>query len=644
MLFSLFVILSNGIYAQQETYTLETSTFRLIFNRFNTSDGYATGIRECRYLLNDTTFSMFEGWTTIANVDTSAWSTPLSVGILDIAPGVKDLTIYFTGNKRIVMRVTSHTRFLEFELLNVFGDCGDIRLFGPIFCRLPQGVRPGTIYEFEQVTYLGNGYYVCLIAANPNTVPFTHWNDDSTVLVMTQSPRFLPTLPDSSYRNQRFAFFICRAEEVKDIVSEVENYFNYPYGITLKDTPENDIDYLFLMGLNGASAQDIIQLCRNTELGAVMLYQDVWADYWLAQDEPFKIRPGIKQFIDSLKSEGIIVGLHSYVHLVPRNGYYAVHYPTEVSRSVIDGCFRAIKWTGPLPGLIAQDYVARVLTLEPDWLYFDGNGACYEDTTTWQITTRLDPYLDGRMTRAIMHKLRLNNYDLKIFQDAGGNGAYNFKSRIGQIDYWDPHPITGRNPIQEMDFCASQAIYRNRGLFTYTDLGWFGREIHIPTPPYRRDARWDEWQHLAYTSLTYNIPMGIRTTYSDFMTDPLRDSIIPLLRETIRLRRGLHISYPKVENKNKKALLSNYPNPFKDKTTILFNLPVDCFVTLKVYDVSGKEVSTLISRKLPAGSHTYNLSGLSLANGIYFCRLLAEPVQDGYGKYLTATNKIILLK
>jgi hypothetical protein len=635
----------NISYAQQQTYTLETSTFRLLFNKYTiANNGYATGIRECRYLPNDTTFSMFDGWTTIANVD-SSWSVPLSVAILDSAPGVKNLTIYFTGGKRIVMCVTSHTRFLEFELLNVQGNCGDIRLFGPIFCRLPQGVRPGTKYEFEPITYLGNGYYVCLIAANPNTVPATHWNDDSTVLVMTHSPRYLPTLPDSSYRNQRFAFFICRAEEVKDIFNEVENYFHYPYGSALKDKSENDIDYLFLMGLNGASAQNIIQLCRNTELWAVMLYQEVWAiDFWTSQDMPFKIRPGIKQFIDSLKSEGIIVGLHCYVHLVPRNGYYAVHYPSEVSHSIIDGVFRAIKWTGPLPELIAQDFVARALVLEPDWIYFDGDGYLYEDTTTMQIDTRLDPYLDGRMTRKIMHKLRLNNYNLRIFQDAGGTGGYHFKSRIGQIDYWDPHPITGRNPIQEMDFCASQVVYRNRGLFTYTDLGWFGREIHIPTPPYRRDARWDEWQHLAYTSLTYDIPMGIRTTYSDFMTDPLRDSIVPLLRETIRLRRGLNVNYHNWAHQIRKALLHTHPNPFKDKTTILFNLPVECSVTLKVYDVSGKEVSTLISRQLPSGSHAYNWNANSLANGIYFCRLFAAPIPDGYGEYITATNKIIILK
>ncbi len=122
-----------------------------------------------------------------------------------------------------------------------------------------------------------------------------------------------------------------------------------------------------------------------------------------------------------------------------------------------------------------------------------------------------------------------------MFQDAGGALSYHYKSRIGQTDYWDGVDWA-RTPMDHMAFTASQAQHRRRALYRYTDLEWFGREIHIPGG--RRDARWEEWQELARISLTYDIPIGIRTTYADFMTDPLRDRIAALLRETSRKRRA----------------------------------------------------------------------------------------------------------
>jgi hypothetical protein len=523
-------------YAQQQTYTLETSTFRLVFNRFTVAgDGYATGIRECRYLPTNTTLSMAEIWTTIANVD-SGWDDPNWVSVVEFSQTVKEVTVHFGPSKSATMRVTSHSRFLEFELTDVTGNCGDIRLFGPAFLGLPQGVLPSTRGDYEPVTYLGNGYYACLIGANANTGTFRHWEspNDTSVLLQAYSPRYLPTagLP---HRTQRFAFFICREQDVKDIIREVELYFDYPFGSSLKENPENNIDYLFLLHLDGVSAQNIIHLCRETGLGAVMLYVGVWSDWW-AQDEPFKLWPGIKPLIDSLRAAGFIVGLHSYVHLVPHSGYYATRYPTQVSQTIIDGIFRSPTWTNTLPDSIAIHFAAKVDTLNADWLYFDANGPLLE--INGQHVDYLDPYLDARMTTRIMQELRQRDHDLKIFQSAGGTLCYSYFSRMGQVDYWDIHPITGRTPIQEMNFIASQALHKRRA-FLYSDLGWFGREIHAPPPQWRRDARWDEWQHLCNVSLNYNIPIGIRTTYNDFMTDPLRDSIVVLLRETIRQRRGL---------------------------------------------------------------------------------------------------------
>lgn len=71
-------------------------------------------------------------------------------------------------------------------------------------------------------------------------------------------------------------------------------------------------------------------------------------------------------------------------------------------------------------------------------------------------------------------------------------------------------------------------------------------------------------------------------------------------------------------------LLQNYPNPFNPETTIDYQLPVSSYVNLKVYNVLGKEITTLVSEFKQAGNHRVKFNGninLSLSSGVYFYRL-----------------------
>jgi hypothetical protein len=83
-------------------------------------------------------------------------------------------------------------------------------------------------------------------------------------------------------------------------------------------------------------------------------------------------------------------------------------------------------------------------------------------------------------------------------------------------------------------------------------------------------------------------------------------------------------------------LQQNYPNPFNPSTTILFSIPTSEFVTLKVYDVLGREVATLVNENLSAGSYSYNFDAKNLTSGVYLYKLQA-------GKY-SETKKMILTK
>ena len=83
-------------------------------------------------------------------------------------------------------------------------------------------------------------------------------------------------------------------------------------------------------------------------------------------------------------------------------------------------------------------------------------------------------------------------------------------------------------------------------------------------------------------------------------------------------------------------LNQNYPNPFNPTTTISYSIPRDQQVTLKVYNILGKEVMNLVNKQQPAGSYAVMFEGKSLNSGIYFYTLQAEGFRETY--------KMILLK
>jgi len=89
------------------------------------------------------------------------------------------------------------------------------------------------------------------------------------------------------------------------------------------------------------------------------------------------------------------------------------------------------------------------------------------------------------------------------------------------------------------------------------------------------------------------------------------------------------------------SLDQNYPNPFNPSTTITFSLAIDSKVNLKVFDVLGQEVTTLVNEQLTAGIHNYNFNAAGLNSGIYFYKIQANDVN---GNQFTDIKKMILLK
>lgn len=87
---------------------------------------------------------------------------------------------------------------------------------------------------------------------------------------------------------------------------------------------------------------------------------------------------------------------------------------------------------------------------------------------------------------------------------------------------------------------------------------------------------------------------------------------------------------------DKFLLAQNYPNPFNPSTKINFAVPYRSFVSLKVFDMSGKEVSALVNGTLTAGTYVYEFDAAGLPSGTYFYKLETSD--------FTSTKKLILLK
>ncbi|MBK7104558.1 MAG: T9SS type A sorting domain-containing protein [Ignavibacteriae bacterium] len=84
------------------------------------------------------------------------------------------------------------------------------------------------------------------------------------------------------------------------------------------------------------------------------------------------------------------------------------------------------------------------------------------------------------------------------------------------------------------------------------------------------------------------------------------------------------------------SLSQNYPNPFNPLTTINYQLPKDGHVTLKIYDMLGKEVITLVNEFKTSGKYNIKFDGSNLSSGVYFYKIEAGNFSD--------TKKLILMK
>jgi len=137
----------------------------------------------------------------------------------------------------------------------------------------------------------------------------------------------------------------------------------------------------------------------------------------------------------------------------------------------------------------------------------------------------------------------------------------------------------------------------------------------------------DKWVELPYSGTYVTLGVGERTALvvrSDTMYafDP---------QAAITSVQNITHASPTTFN-----LEQNYPNPFNPFTNISFSLPSKSLVSLKVFDLLGREVTTIISEILPAGNYTRQWNAINMSSGVYFYRLHAGSFSE--------TRKLVLLR
>lgn len=133
--------------------------------------------------------------------------------------------------------------------------------------------------------------------------------------------------------------------------------------------------------------------------------------------------------------------------------------------------------------------------------------------------------------------------------------------------------------------------------------------------------------------MTVRMRVSIVTDIEDpvftVMQEYTEESILSKLKSQELIIKGLEVPITY-------SLEQNYPNPFNPSTTIRYQIPQDGIVTLKIYDILGAEVATLVNEQKIAGRYEVNFNASTLASGVYIYKIQS-------GKFV-ASRKMILIK
>ncbi len=182
---------------------------------------------------------------------------------------------------------------------------------------------------------------------------------------------------------------------------------------------------------------------------------------------------------------------------------------------------------------------------------------------------------------------------------------------VGQpiVVTWTDNPNTAVNQVQIWRRVKHNGVVGSdvllttvgRGVQTYTDYEY------VATDGYTHDLLWYDVRAYYSAEGTYSVP-DFTSAFGRIEASTVEDKLV------VSLLNELPANYS----------ISNYPNPFNPTTTINYQLPENGFVSIKVYDMLGKEIATLVDGNRVAGYHKVNFDASRLTSGIYIYTITAN--------------------
>jgi hypothetical protein len=204
----------------------------------------------------------------------------------------------------------------------------------------------------------------------------------------------------------------------------------------------------------------------------------------------------------------------------------------------------------------------------------------------------------------LLYKLGTLEFDLKNTYDNGQDSLYGY----GEVKISSSNSFAAKNvvPLRYYNEWTSFTIPLTASDWGLTESGWDSLLADVTEINIQMDAQWNYYDRIGLDNFSI-LPYS-----SDLNDGSPNDKLFSF------------------------QLDQNFPNPFNPSTKISWQSPVGSHQTIKVYDVLGNEIATLVDEYKPAGMHNVQFTMNNLASGVYFYRLKA-------GNFIE-TKKMMFLK
>ncbi len=266
------------------------------------------------------------------------------------------------------------------------------------------------------------------------------------------------------------------------------------------------------------------------------------------------------------------------------------------------------------------------LLISNDSLSVNQNQSHWNDTNIYNYIFETYNFMETGTPKAADYKI--------VFGDVGIDTSSSID--IGGYNY-PPMPVNFKvintTEQKQIDFGFIE-LDNNGGVGRFTTQGVNRDRIIFLENINNSDLQKTYWVYMVQSEGDRNPTNGDTLTIVQFKPFSINDSIIFSTDKITGVFENQIIP-------QKFILEQNYPNPFNPSTTIEFSIPTSSFVTIKIYDILGRTIKTLIKRKISNGHYQVKFNAKYLSSGVYFYQLNAK---NKNGQNIILTKKMLLIK